>query len=192
VVLLDGSANLSLFPGVGGGPRLAVGLDVAEFRAVLAGAGWFGPGFRETIGEGSNQVDGGGQLRGWATELGVCGLPGWQRLEFPICARAGAGQFIGSGVDVPDSRTEIQPWVWLGADFGLEWWVRPRFGLFAGIGGAGSLLRPVFHIGNTTARFETPPGFARAHVGVAGRFGRPKSRASVRTQTASADMGIRQ
>lgn len=164
--LAEGHGFLNLLPNPGAGPRLGVGLELAHARVLLGGAGWFGSGFRSPT-----DPEVGGRISAWSLELHGCGVPSWRRLSVPLCGQLGAGQALGSGFGVDQPLDATQPWLWLGADASLEWWVRPRFALRAGLGLGISLVRPSFEIVDTDARFESPIVFGRAIVGVATRFG---------------------
>lgn len=166
LVLVDGLGFVNVLPRPGGGGRLGLGIEIANFRMLALGSTWFGPGFRSTT-----DPDLGGDLWAWSAELSPCGLPRWRKLEFPLCGQLGAGQIIGRGVGVTNPNPSGQPWLWLGADASLAWWARPSFGLFAGVGLGASLVRPRFGVAGTDADFTTPVVFGRLHAGVAVRFG---------------------
>jgi hypothetical protein len=178
VFALDATSSQGLFPGVGGGGRASLAVDVGRARVLAAGSAWLGPGF---VGRGNEMYPiVGGQLGAWSVELGGCGLPGWRRLYFPLCARAGGGAFIGSGTGLPEPRTGQQPWAWLGLDVGLEWWLRPRFALQLGVAAAGSVLRPRFFIEGAGFGYVIGSVFTRLHAGVALRFGRNVRKSRIR------------
>ncbi len=166
VVLVEGQGFINLLPRPGGGPRLSLGVELQRFRATLGGAGWFAPGFRST-----SDPSIGARLSAWSVELDGCGLPSSRRLVVPLCGQLGAGQIIGTGYGVTDARTKAPPWLWLGADASLEWWVRPHFALVLGVGVGFSLLRPGFEIIGSDARFDVPVASGRLRAGVVGRFG---------------------
>jgi hypothetical protein len=166
LVLAEGHGFLNLLPNPGGGPRLGIALELSNARLVLAGAGWFASGFRSP-----SDPTVGGRLSAWSIELHGCGVPHWRRLSVPLCGQLGAGQALGTGFGVDPSLSASQPWVWLGADANLEWWVHPRFALRAGLGVGFSLVRPSFEIVGSDARFEFPIVSGRATVGIAARFG---------------------
>jgi hypothetical protein len=170
LLLADGLGFVNVLPRPGGGARLGLGIEVANFRMLALASTWFGPGFRS-----ATDPDLGGDLWAWSAELAPCGLPRWRRLEFPLCGQLGAGQIIGRGVGSTDTSPRAQPWLWLGADASLAWWLRPSFALFGGVGLGVSLLRPRFGVAGTDADFTVPLVFGRLHAGVAVRFGRRDS-----------------
>lgn len=151
--------------GVVAGPRVGLGLELGRARVRAGGGAWFGGEFRSPT---TPEI--GGSVRGWTVELGGCWLPGVGRVEFPLCAGAGAGQMIATGVNVSDSTTARQPWVWLAAEAGAEWWLVRRFALTLGMAGGASLVRPAFEVRGSDAALDVPIGYFRFGGGLAVRF----------------------
>lgn len=163
---IDGIVAVNLLPSVGGGPGATVRVDVRYVRIIFGASGLFGGEFR-----GRQNPEVGGSLWAWSADAGACGLPGWRRLQFPLCMQTGLGQFVATGVGIAEPRPKTQPWWWLSAGAGLEWFVRPRLGIRLGANLLGSLVRPSFHVDDSDARYRVPPVGARLHVGVTARFG---------------------
>ena len=173
LVLAQGLGFVNVLPRVGGGGRLGLGLEVDRFRALAQASAWFGPGFRSTT-----NPELGGDLWAWSTELDGCGVLRRRRLESPLCAQLGGGQLLARGVGVTNPRSTGQPWVWLGADASLEWWIRPGIALFGGVGLGFSVVRPHFGLAGSDAEYTTPVVFGRLHAGLALRFGSRNSRSA--------------
>jgi hypothetical protein len=146
-------------------PRIGLGLELGRARVRAGGGAWFGGEFRSPT-----MPEIGGSVRGWTVELGGCWLPGVGRVEFPLCAGAGAGRMIATGMNVSDSTTARQPWVWLAAEAGAEWWLVRRFALTLGLAGGASLVRPAFEVRGSDAALDVPIGYVRFGGGLAVRF----------------------
>ncbi|MCA9682104.1 MAG: hypothetical protein KC457_07900 [Myxococcales bacterium] len=146
--------------------RVGAGLDRGRFRIAAHGTWWPRAAFRSP---GDASV--GGDMRGWTVSLSPCGLLRWERMEFPLCGVVAAGSVRATGVGVSQVRDSRQPWVWLGAEGGLAWWVRPRLGLQVSLGVGASLLRPNFTLEGSDAAFVMPAVFGTGQLGLATRFG---------------------
>lgn len=179
VLQAEGTGLVAAQLGVVAHPRINLGLELGRARVLVGGGAWFGGEFRSPT-----MPEIGGQVRGWAIELGVCWLPGVGRFEFPLCGRGGAGQIVAKGVNVSGATTARQPWVWLAAEAGTEWWLVRRFALTLGVAGGASLVRPAFEVQGSDAALELPIGYFRFSGGLAVRFvGRAPTRSPRRTSS---------
>lgn len=162
---VSGGAMANLLPRPGGGARLGARAERGALRLGGGLDGWFGPGFRA-----DDDPAVGGQLWAGSAVFTVCGVPERRRVSFPLCAEAGAGLMRGRGVGVDTPQVTTLPWVWLGADAGIEWWLGDRVAITMGVAIIGSLARPAFDIAGSSASYETPPVSARAQLGLVIRF----------------------
>lgn len=157
-----GAAAYGVLPGWGGAVRLEAGLQGHRWRASagLRGLPW------RTFTNDAPPLSARFDLL-VATASG-CLLLHARPIVFPICGRFAAGGLRGRGrPPLPDPRTTWSPWVGLGAEVGVAWFVHPRVALQLAVEGLASLTRPQFVTGSPPTPVWRPGrGGVRGWLGV--------------------------
>ena len=131
--------------GFGALPRIAggLGLDAAllrrRLRVELGGTFWLP---RDT----ATDEPAPGAVRLWHLDARACGVPGWRRVELPLCGGVQAGAMAGRAQGVLRPRSARLPWLALEAGAGVVVLPSPRAGLRLDVRGAIPLVRPGFAI----------------------------------------------
>ncbi len=67
-----------------------------------------------------------------------------ERASVGFCIGVEAGAMVGSGVGTPRTRTRAQPWLGVGSEARVRWWIRDRVTVGASCAFVPSVLRPAF------------------------------------------------
>jgi hypothetical protein len=114
--------------------------------------------------------DAGGHFSLWAIGLRACGVPAKQRLDFPLCLAAEAGQTIADGFGFDGALTARRPWAALAFVPGLAWAIRPNIALVVQAALGVPLVRTVTRIENLDRVHVIGPVYGRGLIGLEGRF----------------------
>lgn len=131
--------------GFGALPRIAggLGLEAAllrrRLRVELGGTFWLP---RDT----TTDEPATGTVRLWHLDARACGVPGWRRVQLPLCGGLQAGAMSGRAQGVLRPRSARLPWFALEAGAGVLVLPTPRVGLRLDVRGAIPLVRPGFAI----------------------------------------------
>ena len=149
---------------VGGGVGAAFGVAGTHWRAEVRGQ-YFAPQPRNYA-----DVVVGGSFDLWTVGVAGCWVPTSGRLSFPLCGGVEGGSLRGRADSVSQPSSAGSFFAALTGDASLVFAPIPRVGLRAGLGGALSLRRPLFHVRGQDTLFQAGYGAVRGSLGVEVRF----------------------
>ncbi len=120
--VLDGGA----LPGPGGGIAAVVGAQRGLLRVEAVGS------YRFATSRSVAAVDGvGGSFSQWSAGGRGCVVPGWRRLETPVCAGLDGGQTRARGTGIRSAPVRARPWIAGVLAAGVAWRIVDRVALTA-------------------------------------------------------------
>jgi hypothetical protein len=112
----------------------------------------------------------GGRFTFWAFGARGCGVPRWNRVEFPLCAGLEGGRMVAQGFGLPTNRTVRSPWGAVTFGPGLAWKPHKNIALVVQAALGVPFVRTRLTIENLGTIHKTGPVFGRAWIGFEGRF----------------------